>query len=81
MNKLWSVLALVAVVAYSAEAHMGFLRGKMTLNREPVISNIKSTRIVELDVIEQRVDNFDPSNWDTYQMVICFFKYLKSWYI
>lgn len=70
MNKFWVVLAILAVVAFTAEAHMGFVRGKMMLNREPVIKTLRSTRNVELDFIEQRVDNFDPSNWETYRMVI-----------
>lgn len=43
---------------------------KTLLNREPPIPEAKSPRIPQLEYIEQKVDNFDPNNDATYQMVI-----------
>ncbi len=42
---------------------------KTLLHREPPISEAKTPRIPVQEYLEQRVDNFDPNNDATYQMV------------
>lgn len=78
MTKLLLAVAILASIALSTEAFLGFTTKHSFLNREPLIYPQRSIRAVELEYIEQRVDNFNPQNTNTYRMVNNFPKFRRS---
>lgn len=70
------MVRLAIIVAVIGQAIVMASAGKIPLShfktqiyREPPIPEAKSIKAVELEYIEQRVDNFDPTNDATWQMV------------
>lgn len=63
------LLLLVAIVGpvYTIKIPLTHLKSK--IYREPPIYGPIRTTAVELEYVEQRVDNFDPTNDATWQMV------------
>lgn len=66
-----AIFGQVITIACAAKIPIGHF--KTRLYREPPIPEQKSTLAPVLEYIEQNVDNFDPANDATYQMVCYFF--------
>lgn len=60
---------LVAIVAPTYAIKIPLTQFKTEIHREPPIYGPIRTTTVELEYVEQRVDNFDPTNYATWQMV------------
>lgn len=63
------VLIFVQALSITCAAKIPVSQFKNRIYREPPIPEAKTPRIPELEYIEQKVDNFDPTNDATYQMV------------
>lgn len=63
------LLIIVAIIgqAFTVKIPLSQLRNQV--HREPPIPEQQSIADVELEYVEQRVDNFDPTNNATWQMV------------
>lgn len=62
-----SIIGQVILMANAAKIPISHF--KTLLHREPPIPEAQSPRIPVLEYVEQNVDNFNPANDDTYQMV------------
>lgn len=62
-----AILGQVITIACAAKIPIG--QFKTRIYREPPIPEQKGTLAPVLEYIEQNVDNFDPTNDATYQMV------------
>lgn len=65
IRNIFLVLIVWQILSF-ATAHK-FLRESFC--REPPIPEQKSNRTAELEFVTQRLDNFDPANSETWQMV------------
>lgn len=63
------LIVIVAIIgqAFAVKIPLSQLRGQAF--REPYIPEQQSIADVELEYVEQRLDNFDPTNDATWQMV------------
>lgn len=61
--------AILASIAITAEAFFGYPDARDNSHHKKKPKKIRTAEVV-LQLIEQRVDNFDPLNLDTFQQVI-----------
>lgn len=63
------VVVIGQAILWTCAVRIPISQFKTHLHREPPISEAKTPRVPRLEYIEQRVDNFDPNNEATFQMV------------
>lgn len=67
---MFAVLAfLICFTAALAETPIQIFEAELSLIREPPPPLSNNEKAVETEWIEQRIDNFNPQNSDTYMMV------------
>lgn len=72
-HRIFFRLIILISISWNVYGFSGYFHGQSMLHREPPIVGIhRSLREVTLHTIQQRVDNFDPQNNATYEMVNTF---------
>lgn len=69
LRKVILVVILMQAISITWAVKIPITQFKNRIYREPPIPEAKTPRVPELEYIEQNVDNFDPTNDATYQMV------------
>lgn len=68
MKLFVTAVAVVAMLALGAEA-LEKINLMMHLHKDAPIRELRSSRNLQVQFIDQRVDNFNPQHFATYQMV------------
>lgn len=66
---MFRLMFIVAIVGHACSIKIPLSQFKAEIYREPPVYGPIKTTAVELEYVEQRVDNFDPTNDATWQMV------------